>query len=51
MESAASPLRRARWPIFVLIAFAGLALRLPQLGVRPMHTDEAVNAYIVGHAW
>jgi len=37
-----------RWAIFVLIALAGLALRLPQLGARPMHTDEAVNAYIVG---
>ena len=23
-------------------------MRLPQLGARPMHTDEAVNAYIVG---
>ena len=31
-----------------MIALGGLALRLPQLGVRPMHTDEAVNAYIVG---
>ena len=48
MENAATPLRMARWPIFLLIALAGLGLRLPQLGVRPMHTDEAVNAYIVG---
>jgi uncharacterized protein (TIGR03663 family) len=31
-----------------MIALGGLALRLPQLGARPMHTDEAVNAYIVG---
>ena len=37
-----------RWGAFFLLALAGLALRLPQLGARPMHTDEAVNAYIVG---
>lgn len=37
-----------RWTVFLLIAALGLAIRLPQLGVRPMHTDEAVNAYIVG---
>lgn len=37
-----------RWGAFLLLALAGLALRLPQLGARPMHTDEAVNAYIVG---
>jgi uncharacterized protein (TIGR03663 family) len=35
---------------FILIALLALAVRLPQLGVRPMHTDEAVNAYIVGHS-
>jgi uncharacterized protein (TIGR03663 family) len=38
----------ARWVLFVLLAFLGLALRLPRLSLRPMHTDEAVNAYIVG---
>ena len=48
MESAASLSRWARWPVFLLLALMGLALRLPQLGARPMHTDEAVNAYIVG---
>lgn len=37
-----------RWPAFIVVALIGLAVRLPQLGVRPMHTDEAVNAYIVG---
>ena len=37
-----------RWAAFLLIALLGLLLRLSQLGVRPMHTDEAVNAYIVG---
>jgi uncharacterized protein (TIGR03663 family) len=42
------PPRRTRWAAFVLVALFGLALRLPQLGVRPMHTDEAVNGYIVG---
>ena len=38
----------ARWAAFLLLALFGLLLRLPQLGARPMHTDEAVNAYIVG---
>ncbi len=38
----------ARWAAFLLVALLGLLLRLPQLGARPMHTDEAVNAYIVG---
>ena len=42
------PPRWARWAAFVLVALLGLLLRLPQLGARPMHTDEAVNAYIVG---
>src|SRR5271165_6939066 len=37
-----------RWAAFLLLALLGLLLRLPQLGARPMHTDEAVNAYIVG---
>jgi uncharacterized protein (TIGR03663 family) len=37
-----------RWLAFLFIALIGLAVRLPQLGARPMHTDEAVNAYIVG---
>jgi uncharacterized protein (TIGR03663 family) len=51
MQDAAAVSRRTRrshWPIFVLIALGGLALRLPQLSARPMHTDEAINAYIVG---
>ncbi len=38
----------AQWAAFVLVSLFGFALRLPQLGARPMHTDEAVNAYIVG---
>ncbi|MGA2652713.1 MAG: flippase activity-associated protein Agl23 [Terracidiphilus sp.] len=37
-----------RWSVFVVVALLGLAVRLPQLGARPMHTDEAINAYIVG---
>jgi uncharacterized protein (TIGR03663 family) len=37
-----------RWLAFLFITLIGLAVRLPQLGARPMHTDEAVNAYIVG---
>ena len=45
---SAPPSRRMRWAIFLLVALLGLALRLPHLSARPMHTDEAVNAYIVG---
>ncbi len=30
------------------IALFALAIRLPRLGERPMHTDESVNAYITG---
>lgn len=33
---------------FVLLALLALAVRLPQLGERPMHTDESINAYITG---
>lgn len=42
------PPKWVRWAAFPLIALVGLLLRLPQLGARPMHTDEAINAYIVG---
>ena len=48
MESAATGSRWARWMAFFIVALVGLAIRLPQLDARPMHTDEAVNAYIVG---
>jgi uncharacterized protein (TIGR03663 family) len=37
-----------RWAVFFILALAAFALRLPKLGERPMHTDEAVNAYITG---
>jgi uncharacterized protein (TIGR03663 family) len=37
-----------RWTIFVALALIALAVRLPQLGERPVHTDEAVNAYLTG---
>ena len=40
--------RWARWMAFFIVALIGLAIRLPRLDARPMHTDEAVNAYIVG---
>ena len=49
--AAAAPVpfaRWIRWPLFLVVALIGLAIRLPQIGARPMHTDEAVNAYIVG---
>ena len=35
---------------FFIVALIGLAIRLPKLDARPMHTDEAVNAYIVGQS-
>jgi uncharacterized protein (TIGR03663 family) len=41
-------LERWSWAAFLLIALLGLLIRLPQLDARPMHTDEAVNAYIIG---
>src|SRR6266700_4338636 len=40
--------------IGLLLAFAvalGLALRLPSLGQRPLHNDEAVNAVKFGQLW
>ena len=37
-----------RWAVFTIIALLALAIRLPRLSERPMHTDEAVNAYITG---
>ena len=42
------PSPKIRWTIFFLLALLALAIRLPQLGERPMHTDEAVNGYITG---
>lgn len=39
---------RIYWAILLGIALAALGLRLPRLGERPMHTDEAINAYITG---
>jgi len=48
MGDPASRSRSFRRLAFVIVSLVGLAVRLPQLGVRPMHTDEAVNAYITG---
>jgi uncharacterized protein (TIGR03663 family) len=42
------PLNKFCWAIFLAIAALALAVRLPRLGERPMHTDEAINAYITG---
>lgn len=42
------PARWLSWAAFTAVTLFGLAVRLPQLGARPMHTDEAINAYIVG---
>ncbi len=44
----ANPPPKIRWAIFVALALLALAVRLPQLGERPMHTDESINAYIIG---
>ncbi|HET7626096.1 MAG TPA: flippase activity-associated protein Agl23 [Verrucomicrobiae bacterium] len=44
----ANPPHKIRRAIFLALVLLSLAVRLPQLGVRPMHTDESVNAYIVG---
>ncbi len=39
-------------PLAMLVVVAGaLALRLPQLGLRPLHNDEAVNAVKVSALW
>ncbi len=40
---------KVRWAIFIAITLLALAIRLPRLGERPMHTDEAVNAFITGN--
>lgn len=34
--------------LFAGLALLALAIRLPHLGARPMHTDESINAYITG---
>ena len=44
------PSSKICWAIFAVIALLALAVRLPQLGVRPMHTDEAINAFIIGQS-
>jgi uncharacterized protein (TIGR03663 family) len=43
-----APSSKTRWAIFLVIALLALAIRLPRLTERPMHTDEAINGYIVG---
>ena len=40
--------QKLRWLLFFALAALALLVRLPQLAQRPMHTDEAVNAYITG---
>jgi uncharacterized protein (TIGR03663 family) len=37
-----------RRTVFIALALLALAVRLVQLNERPMHTDESINAYIVG---
>jgi len=44
----ANPPPKIRRAVFFAVALLALAVRLPQLGDRPMHTDEAVNAYLTG---
>ena len=38
----------SRYSLFLVIALLAILIRLPQLGERPMHTDEAINAYLTG---
>ncbi len=49
MSLLTSAATKFNWAIFIAIALLALAIRLPQLDVRPMHTDEAVNAFITGN--
>jgi uncharacterized protein (TIGR03663 family) len=44
----ANPPPKFHWAIFFTVALLALAVRLPHLGERPMHTDESINAYITG---
>ncbi|MEI6278510.1 MAG: flippase activity-associated protein Agl23 [Verrucomicrobiae bacterium] len=37
-----------KWAAFLVIGVLALAIRVPRLADRPMHTDEAVQAYLVG---
>jgi len=37
-----------RWAVFISLSVLALAVRLPRLAERPMHTDESINAYITG---
>ncbi|HEX4350264.1 MAG TPA: flippase activity-associated protein Agl23, partial [Verrucomicrobiae bacterium] len=39
---------KVRWAVFIALALLALAIRLPRLAERPMHTDESINAYITG---
>jgi uncharacterized protein (TIGR03663 family) len=48
LKFLANPPPKFRWAIFIALALVALAVRLPQLGERPMHTDEAINAFITG---
>jgi uncharacterized protein (TIGR03663 family) len=41
----------ATWLVVALASGIGLSLRVPQLDVRPMHNDEAVNAIKFGQLW
>lgn len=43
-----TPSPKIRRAIFIALALLALAVRLPRLGERPMHTDESVNAYRIG---
>ena len=45
-----TPPLKIRWASFAVIALLALAVRLPQLGDRPMHTDEAINAWLIGQS-
>lgn len=44
-------MNRWRWFALLLVVGAALALRLPDLGGRPMHNDEAINAFKLRDLW
>ena len=44
----ANPPPKICWTVFAVLALLALAVRVPRLGERPMHSDEAVNGYLTG---
>ena len=47
-DSSGAAGKRRSFLLFFALAVLALLLRLPALDARPMHTDETVNAYLIG---